>query len=347
VAHLIGLPSDYFLFRHSPLMLVIVLAIRIILSAGCLGFILLLRRTNEPAHYDRWVWYCTLFIVTLQGMSAATRPPAYYGTFLFDLILILCCHLVIPNTLSYRLNSAVLASLLSLAILFLTREPAVLYMISIPTALFGANLIGLICSIRIYTYRRQQYRAIHETQQLNEQLTRLAETDPLTGINNRRKFIALGTEELVRFQRYGHTFSLAILDVDFFKQVNDRYGHATGDAVLRGVVRCALAEIRTTDSFGRLGGEEFGLLMPETSLEAAAVVMERIRQRVQTTPLTMEAATIAVTFSAGVIEIYTGDHSFDDGLRRADQLLYQAKQHGRNRVEIQSTADHWPPQAHT
>lgn len=333
LASLAFVPIDIGLLRDRPGILTLTLALRAVIILCSIGFGLLLRRVDTPAGYDRLVLGYTLLVALGQGVGAATRPVSYYGTATFDMILILYIYLIVPNALRYRVASALVVSLVSLATLFLLREPSLLYWTSIPIAMLGAHLIGLISSTRAYTYRRQEFRAIHEAQLLNQRLTVLAEVDALTGAYNRRKLIELGADEFSRYTRYGSPFSLMVADVDHFKRINDRYGHAAGDAVLSAVVAIMLAGKRATDALGRLGGEEFALLLPETSHAAALRVAERIRKQVQEAEIDTGQGVIAVTFSAGVVEIAPGDPSFDDLLRRADQLLYQAKERGRNRIE--------------
>lgn len=333
LASLAFIPIDVGLLRGQPALLALTLALRagtLLTGAGC---VLLLRRVSTPARYDRLVLGYTILVAIEQGLSATTRPPSYYGTSTFDIILILYYYLVIPNRLSYRVASALSITAVSLATLFLTREPSTLYWTSVPIAIVGAHLIGLTSSIRSFTYRRHEYRAIEEARALNQRLTVLAEIDSLTGAYNRRKFLELGADEFSRYQRYGHGFALVLADVDWFKRINDQHGHAAGDVVLATVTGIMFAGKRTNDALGRLGGEEFALLLPETTRAAALAVAERIRQRVQTTAIPIEQGMISVTFSAGVVAVEPGHAEFDDALRDADRLLYRAKERGRNRIE--------------
>jgi diguanylate cyclase (GGDEF)-like protein len=308
-----------------------------VVASLLVGVALALGRLTQPARYDQVVALVMLAVVIDNWIFAVTGPPADYGQFSFDLLLILCCYVVVPVPLALRAALAGLATCLSLGVLYLARTPAPVYDVSIPTLLVGTNLLGALISARVYTYRRRQYRFNREVQALNEKLAILAETDALTRVFNRRRFLELGAEEFARHQRYGQTFSIALIDVDLFKQVNDQFGHAVGDDVLRAVAQSVVGGKRTVDQVGRLGGEEFGLLLPQTPLAAAVIVVERIRQRLGAAPIEVQAAQLAVrvTFSAGVSQVEPGDGSIEVALRRADQLLYQAKQAGRNRVEAE------------
>jgi diguanylate cyclase (GGDEF)-like protein len=123
-----------------------------------------------------------------------------------------------------------------------------------------------------------------------------------------------------------------VLDADHFKDINDTYGHYAGDLVLRSLSLVILEQKRTQDTFGRLGGEEFGLLLPETNLQQAKIVAERVQNACAQTPSTVDGQSIFSTISIGVAEATGQDTAFEDILRRADRLMYKAKEAGRNRV---------------
>lgn len=332
VAAALFLPVDYVLFRERPGSLALILAIRAVTMISSLGLIVAAGRTSSPARFDRLVLGYLLLLAALQALSAATRPATYYGTFVFDLALILSCYLVIPTTLLHRATGALAASAGSLFTLLVLREPALLYWTSVPIALVGIHLLGLIGSTRAYTYRRSAFRAVAEARELNQQLRVLAEVDALTGALNRRRLLELGANEFKRYRRYGHPFSVIVADVDHFKQVNDQHGHAAGDAVLAGVAGTLGATKRATDALGRIGGEEFVLLLPQTLCAAALVVAERMRAAVAADLVAAGDSLIAVTLSAGVAEVARDDSAFEEVLQRADQLLYRAKAEGRDRV---------------
>lgn len=165
------------------------------------------------------------------------------------------------------------------------------------------------------------------------ELQRLASVDPLTGVSNRRVFMERLAFELARVRRYGEAAALLMLDLDHFKLVNDRHGHAAGDAVLRSFTERATAELRQTDTLGRLGGEEFAILLPATDEAGACELAERIRMRLAGQPIEYGGQSIAVTVSTGVALLESTDPHADAVLARADEALYRAKQRGRNRIE--------------
>ena len=155
-----------------------------------------------------------------------------------------------------------------------------------------------------------------------------AATDHLTGAANRRSMDTLVLQEVLRTTRYGTASSLIALDIDHFKLVNDRYGHMTGDAIIRAVVDCLRAELRAADSIARWGGEEFVVLLPETEHDEAVRAAERMRRRVESQAF---GEVQRVTISLGVATARPGDRA-DDLIARADAALYRAKRHGRNQV---------------
>ncbi|TFW02519.1 diguanylate cyclase [Oxalobacteraceae bacterium OM1] len=166
------------------------------------------------------------------------------------------------------------------------------------------------------------------------ELERIAITDDLTGAFNRRHFSSQLDVEVARALRYGTPLCLALLDLDRFKDVNDRYGHAAGDTVLRHFAGMVRRELRSSDLFGRIGGEEFAVLMPQTGTQDAAHALRRIAAAVQNAALDDVAPGFRYTCSAGVALLPAEQAGSSELLARADYALYQAKEKGRNRVEI-------------
>ncbi|BEU95819.1 GGDEF domain-containing protein [Acidovorax sp. DW039] len=168
------------------------------------------------------------------------------------------------------------------------------------------------------------------SERVRSEFEHLATHDSLTGALARRAVLELADSEMQRWQRYGHTFSVLMLDVDHFKQINDTHGHLVGDAVLRDVVSHVRGALRASDRLGRYGGEEFLVLMPATDLPAAQAVAERVAATVRNAPVA--AGGPHCTVSIGVTSVGAGDANFDVLLARADAALYRAKSGGRDRV---------------
>ena len=167
---------------------------------------------------------------------------------------------------------------------------------------------------------------------LNAGLEQLAMTDYLTNLYNRRYFIQRGTEEFKRARRNNQPLSLLMLDIDEFKTVNDTYGHEAGDMALQQVAAALKSSLREIDILGRMGGEEFAVLLPSTLLHEAVLLAERIQQIIAGTPLEVPGASLTITISIGVAVIADEMSGIDDLLRNADAALYHAKNSGRNRV---------------
>lgn len=180
-----------------------------------------------------------------------------------------------------------------------------------------------------------QFGGAIERVRLFREVHKLAITDPLTGLFNRRHFYALAVTEIERSRRYQHPLSLAIVDIDHFKQINDTYGHLAGDRALQEVADACLKTLRRVDLVSRFGGEEMLFLMPETSQGHAVQAMERLRQAVEKLQITTPRGTASITVSIGMASLLdSGPIDFEVLLDRADQALYRAKNNGRNQVAI-------------
>ena len=177
------------------------------------------------------------------------------------------------------------------------------------------------------------WRDISERKQLESDLLRLARTDALTGLSNRRYFQERGEEEVLRARRYGRPLSLVMLDVDYFKCVNDAHGHEAGDRVLQALAVLLQDTLRATDHIGRLGGEEFALLLPEIDAGEASEIGQRLMQNVAAMQVPLDdGQVIIITISAGVAALTMADDGFNGLLRRSDDALYRAKHAGRNQL---------------
>jgi len=184
-----------------------------------------------------------------------------------------------------------------------------------------------------------QRQAAEEKQRLEQlvadrtaELERLATTDALTGALNRRRLFEIAAAELARADRYEQPVCLAMLDLDHFKSINDRYGHAVGDEALRAVTAVVRERLRAVDALGRYGGEELVVVLPQTARDAAQVALERIRAAVAEVRL-FTAPDARVYVSGGLVQAKKAE-SLDEALGRADAALYQAKHDGRNRIVV-------------
>ena len=178
------------------------------------------------------------------------------------------------------------------------------------------------------------FQDISRRKTMEAELVKLATTDALTGIANRRRFLDQVEEELARVRRYFETSCLLMMDLDRFKSVNDTYGHAIGDVALRHFADLCRLRLRQTDFFGRLGGEEFGILLPRTDGDGAYQFADALRRALAESPVQTEQGAITLTVSIGIAQFGPVDDSADNILVRADIALYSAKSTGRNKVVV-------------
>ncbi len=204
------------------------------------------------------------------------------------------------------------------------------------------GLLSLAADNFAATFARQRQflrekKANEELKHAVERANKLATTDDLTGLWNRRYFMDALDGELERARRYDHLFSLLTLDIDYFKHINDTFGHAAGDMVLQHMAEILKSSIRQPDVAARIGGEEFSLILPNTGLDDALTLAERLRWSIEKTPAAYQDREIFYTVSIGAAAYHPNIHNKDELLRLADKALYRAKNEGRNRVETEKS----------
>jgi diguanylate cyclase (GGDEF)-like protein len=168
----------------------------------------------------------------------------------------------------------------------------------------------------------------------NKELEYYATTDELTGLLNRRCLFERADQEAYRSKRYGRSMVLAMLDIDFFKAVNDQYGHQAGDRVLTQIAKIMTRKMREHDIIGRIGGEEFAIVMPDTELLGGKELCERIRQAIYEEKITIGSDTVSVSMSIGITSLGTHETSICAAMSRADQALFDSKHKGRNLITL-------------
>lgn len=183
----------------------------------------------------------------------------------------------------------------------------------------------------IYNLRLKLRERNRELKDALSRIEELVNVDSLTGICNRRRLFEVLSQEVNRYSRAHGPFSVCIMDIDYFKQVNDVYGHLAGDQILREIAGKISEDLRSIDCFGRYGGEEFLLVLPHTPLEGARIKAERVRHQVEALRFPDISEKLRITISIGVAE-YRQQEDIDETLSRADERLYSAKRAGRNRV---------------
>lgn len=327
---------DYQLFGLSNTLLILYGG-RGLMLALAVGMLLLLRRTTTYRQAD---WVSLLWALAVVGFALYvhfTRVQSFFTNIIINLILVIAIYTVLPNRFLFRLIPAALLSVGDILLVWnIENGLGTADLRGVTLAIVIGNVVGSTISVHLYTYRRNQFKAQHEERLARAEVERLATLDSLTQVCNRRRFMELAQSEFQRFQRYQRRFSLLLMDLDYFKRVNDTFGHAAGDAVLRDFATLGRSLIRENDQLGRLGGEEFALLLPETAARDAGQIAERLRTHCEQMAVATRSGPLHVTISIGVTEVQLTDASVEDTLHRADEALYAAKAQGRNRVHLPS-----------
>jgi diguanylate cyclase (GGDEF)-like protein len=304
----------------------------VIYSAAIVSF---LYNNRRPDLYD-WNVFAWLIVGTAVVMVVnITRPGNYVGYAMIDVVLVVIVYLAIPLPALLRCSVALLATAAEVCVILAFKQTAIpAESQAALAALALANVIGIFASGRIHSFRRKEFAANRKEEEAREELEKLASTDDLTGIMNRRVFMKRAEEEFTRFKRYGRTFCYLLIDIDRFKQVNDRFDHLTGDVVLKRLAQVVNRCVRRSDVFGRIGGDEFGVVLMETDSAAGMAIAERILADCVEADVTSYAgAKVEFTVSIGLTLARKGDETPDQVFARADEALYTAKQKGRNRLE--------------
>lgn len=326
------LRMDAWYFRNEPDLLMKLTVFRVGFVFVSLLVIFAITRIRKVRIYDRlilgWV-FCTILFFLLSNF---TRPTNYLTT-ASDIIVPFAIYVLSPFKVFYSIALAFGFSMGTLYVDYFFKNGVDPVILSAATsAQIVVHALGLGSALQIQSYRRRSFRAYLKEKDAKEMVSYLANIDPLTKSMTRRQFFNIAESEFLRFSRYRRPFSVLVLDLDRFKNVNDSHGHHAGDLVLRSFSLVALEQKRAQDTFGRLGGEEFGLLLPETNLEQAKLVAERIQKVWEQSPVNLDGVPIYSTVSIGVAEANAEDKSFDNLLRRADQMMYKAKKRGKNQV---------------
>ena len=323
---------DYLLFGFTPQFYLLLTLRTSLLAVTAAAVFLVLPAIRKPVQFD---WLMLLYGLIFTGAcvyigAALAVTQTYYAA--INLFVLMVIYLFFPVKLSMKIGLAAVLSLGDLLALVLLQSLASLPVWTvILVSYILVNGTGFICASRTEYYRRKQFLDNQDEYNLRAELTRLASLDELTGIWNRRKFMELAEGEADRYRRYQRPFSVMMLDLDEFKAVNDRFGHFSGDFALKQFTGVVRGQVRALDVFGRLGGEEFGIILPETGLAEAAVLGERICKAVREYVIKFgDGVAIRLTVSIGVAEAGPGHNSLDDVISRADTALYRAKARGRD-----------------
>ena len=322
---------------------------RIVASSVSLIAIGIIRRQSSPKHVDRVTFVWGLVIILHMFVINLTRPHDYIPVIVWDILVLNGIYFVVPFPSRYKILTAFLLTGSSVAFWVISKihlaDPY--ETIAVLAAYFVSNVYGIFISVQHDRARRQNYILLteeiesrselsdrtRELEKTQEDLRLMAMSDPLTGISNRRHFMSQISEEFERTRRYGDPFSLMVIDIDNLKEINDTYGHDTGDVVLRSFAKHCLTRLRSVDRFARFGGDEFIALLVQTGQEKAKEITERLITAIEALEIQTEKESIYITVSIGLTT--TDDvSSVEELIQRADKALYEAKNGGRNQVAI-------------
>ena len=343
--------GDLEVFKDQVGLLVSAATRVVVLVAGIVAFVIL-RKFKSAMVFDVVILgyaaiTCMALVAQLENyIFVSIKPPDVFDVQMAFIIGTMITYVLLANPLKFQLaiSGILVFSFGVLLFCCLTGANerlsfAVAYMVLV-------NAIGIATSMRLHELRRISWAGLREEREAKRQLEeenrerrslevelrKLATTDPLTGVANRRHFLALATAEIERINRYHRPMSIMIMDLDHFKKINDTYGHAMGDEALKSAVAAINRVLRQSDVLGRIGGEEFAVLLPETERKSAIGVADRIREGIEKSETSLDDATIKFTVSIGVAESATKGQSLDDLMAHADFAMYEAKNQGRNRV---------------
>lgn len=324
------------------------LAMRVAVALSCVS--LAMATLKRPALAQRPLPVNFICLICLTGLMA-TIPlrPDQIGIHLASMIFAsMVLYLFVPNRFPWILiwNVYLATGVVTAMLIWSTLAPGLMFT---SLLLLGfVNLLGSLTLTRLDRLQRNQFASLLEEREVNrqlhneieerrlleERLRHMATTDELTGIANRRHFFELANRELSRALREQTPLAMCMVDIDHFKRLNDRLGHATGDRVLAAVADCCQSVLRETDIIGRYGGEEFVLALPNANLHTAASIGERLREKV--TQLTLPNMDVLgpLSVTVGISRLEANETHLDGALLRADQALYAGKTRGRNRVVV-------------
>ncbi len=332
VASTLFISSDMlFTASHSELLPLVI--IRLSFVTWSIVIIYLLRDTNSAKTFDL---YCTLWLFGLILMMTfiySTRPVANLNNTLTSCLMALLFYVLFPARLSIQIISALALSLANITQVFISKDLLQTSAISsVVGSYLSCNIIGGFIAVRWHRSRRREYSTYLKAINLRKKLEELAFTDDLTGLANRRSSLKQLVSEYHRHKRYDNNLSIMVIDIDYFKRINDNYGHDQGDEALKAVADLINNSCRSNDTAGRMGGEEFMILLPETNLNEAHFLAERLREQCAKLIINSNGNQINVTISTGVSQANADDAYPKDMLKRADIALYNAKDNGRNCV---------------
>ncbi|ACV25531.1 GGDEF domain-containing protein [Kangiella koreensis] len=336
--NLLGLTRDYYLL----------LTMRIIVVSSCLILAFIIGRSGG---YARNVWLHALplwIVATGIVLIVPLRPESLSTQVTAIVVAIMAFYLLIPNLLTVAALASLYLSIsfLSAAVAFAELSPVAT--VTIGLLIMVANIVGYTALLRIEFLQRKQFALLNEEREQNrhlekeithrksleERLRTAAESDALTGVDSRGHFMQRAEALLQRSRFEKAPFCLFMIDVDYFKRVNDTWGHTCGDQILSKIAEVCQHSLRPNDIIGRFGGEEFVVGLPNTNTSEAKAVADRLKDNVAALTLDGEMSELRLSVTIGIAVADTEDDDLDVLITRADNMLYVGKREGRNRVVI-------------
>lgn len=293
-------------------------------------------RTRRFQDFDRLVMVWTISSLVWSVVAGLVQPLDTLASMFINLVAVFSFYVFVPNRFFIRTLPPLAFSVFAIVMVLSGRDnirPAEVY--ATVLSFLISNVIGIIFSARLSTSRRKEYLVRREEEQIRSELQRLASTDPLTGILNRRWLLELASESFYRYRRYRRPFTILVMDLDGFKNVNDTLGHQKGDKLLIEFTQTVSREKRVTDALGRMGGDEFCLVLPETLTAEATALAERILTNCKHLTASDGETSVTVTVSIGISQVHHEDATLDSIFSRADKALYASKHTGRDRWQIE------------
>ena len=321
---------------------------RIVASIASIIGVWIVRRQSRPRLLNQIAFVWGLIIICHLLIVNMTRPNDYISVITWDIFTLFGIYFLIPYPFHYKIISAFFLTASSGAIWCIYRIPLVdsYETVAVLAAYFITNVYGVFVSRRDNQVRRQHHVLLlkemktrrdlsdrtTELEKAQKELRKLAMTDFLTGISNRRHFLNQLPIELDRTKRYGNPLSIMIFDLDNLKDINDKYGHDSGDELIRSFGKHCSSELRSIDQFARFGGDEFIALLPQTDRDEVKEVAERIRTLIEDLEIRFGQEVFNTTVSIGLTTTTDGEISVEEFIKRADKALYDAKNNGKNQV---------------
>ncbi len=333
---LLGLTREFYLLS----------IIRIVVAGVFLCLAASLGRNPSLINRDLPLNSAIVLLATALILVALLRPETITAQITAVAAATVAIYLFIPNRIPWAFATSLYLGAGFLTVVYTSGILARPGIAGVVFTLFLTNVIGLITALRISQLQREQFssllaerksnrrlkKEIKARQALEENLRRLAQIDDLTGLNNRRWFSELLNQEIKRHHRTGAPLGLCMIDIDHFKKINDRNGHAAGDTILQVVAELLLKELRETDIIGRYGGEEFVVGLPDSNSHDTYRIAEHLRSSVEKLRFSGDFADLAITITVGTTQVLDTEESQLAALARADKALYCGKERGRNTV---------------